>query len=83
MRRRKRRREFLAGFVSLLLLFRDFVIVENIRLVLLLDLTSEFGVKTNAKLTPIIKLRDKRAKLVFKAVCTHNNPNFNFFAKKP
>ena len=30
---------------------RKFVIVENILLVCLLDLTAEFGVKTNAKLT--------------------------------
>ena len=33
--------------------------VENIRLVRLLDLTAVFGVKTNAKLTPIFKLRKK------------------------
>ena len=34
---------------------REIVIVENI----LLDLTADFGVKTNAKLTPIFKLREK------------------------
>ena len=38
---------------------RDIVIVENIRLVRLLDLTADFGVKTYAKLTPIFKLRKK------------------------
>ena len=31
---------------------REFVIVENIRLVFLLVLTADFGVKTKAKLTP-------------------------------
>ena len=50
---------------------RDIVIVENIRLVRLLDLTADFGVKINAKLTPLFdEQRKKRAKLVFKAVCT-------------
>ena len=44
---------------------RDIVIVENIRLVRLLALTADFGVKTNAKLTPIFKLRERRAKLVY------------------
>ena len=39
---------------------KEIVIVENIRLVRLLDLTADFGVKTNAKLTPIFKLREKR-----------------------
>ena len=38
---------------------KEIVIVENIRLVRLLDLTADFGVKTNAKLTPIFKLREK------------------------
>ena len=37
----------------------EVVIVENIRLVRLLDLTPDFGVKTNAKLTPVFKLREK------------------------
>ena len=32
---------------------REIVIVENIRLVCLLDLTADFKVKTNTKLTPI------------------------------
>ena len=31
---------------------REFVIEENIREVYLLDLTADFGVKTNTKLTP-------------------------------
>ena len=38
---------------------KEIVIVENIRLVRLLDLTADFGVKTNAILTPIFKLREK------------------------
>ena len=38
---------------------REIVIVENIRMVRLLDLTADFGVKTNAKLKPIFKLRVK------------------------
>ena len=49
---------------------REIVTVENIRLFHLLDLTADFGDKTNAKLTPIFKLREKSSKLVFKAVCT-------------
>ena len=40
--------------------YRESVIVENIRLVCLLELTADFGVKTNAKLTSICQLRDKR-----------------------
>ena len=44
---------------------REFVIVENIRLVCLLDLTADFGVKTNAK---------RREELIWyselRAVCT-------------
>ena len=32
------------------------MIVENIRLICLLDLTADFGVKTNAKLTPNCQL---------------------------
>ena len=46
---------------------REFVLVENIRLVCLLDLTADFGVKTNEKL---IVSCERRAKLEFKAVCT-------------
>ena len=38
---------------------REFLIVENNRTVYLLDLTAGFGVQTNAKLTPISKLREK------------------------
>ena len=37
----------------------EIVIVENIRLVRLLALTADFGVKANAKLTPICQLRGK------------------------
>ena len=48
---------------------REFVIVENIRLVYPLDLAADFGVKTNSKLTPDCHLQE-RAKLVFRAVCT-------------
>ena len=51
----------------LLAIFKDFVIVENIRLVCLLDLTADFGDKKNAKLTPICQLIG-RAKLEFRAV---------------
>ena len=40
--------------------YREYVIVENIRLVCLLELTADFGVKTNAKLTSICQLRYKR-----------------------
>ena len=43
-----------------LVLIREIVIVENIRLVRLLDLTADFGVKTSAKLTTMLKLREKR-----------------------
>ena len=32
---------------------KEFVIVQNIRRVCLLDISADFGVKTNAKLTPI------------------------------
>ena len=39
---------------------REFIIVENIRLVRLIDLTADFGVKTNSKLTPNCQLREKR-----------------------
>ena len=45
---------------------REIVIVENIRLI---DSTADFGVKTNAKYTPILKLREN-SKMVFKTVCT-------------
>ena len=43
-------------------------IVENLCLVRLLHITADFGVKTNAKFTPIIKLREKRKRVT--AVCT-------------
>ena len=46
----------------------DFVIIENIRQVCLLYLTADFGVKTSAK---IVSCETERAKLVFRAVCTH------------
>ena len=42
-----------------MLVSREFIIVENICLVCLLDLTADFEVKTNARLTPIFKLREK------------------------
>ena len=38
---------------------REIFIIENIRLVFLLDLTADVGFKTNAKLTPIFMLREK------------------------
>ena len=37
---------------------REFLIVENIRLVCRIDLTADFGVKTIAKFTPKYKLRE-------------------------
>ena len=46
------------------LLIGEIVKEENIRLVYLLDLRADFGVKTNAKDA------DFQAKLEFKAVCT-------------
>ena len=39
-----------------------FVIVENLRLVCLLDLTADFGVKLNTKLTPKCQLRERESK---------------------
>ena len=36
----------------------EIVIIENIRLVRLLDLTADFGFKTNGKLTPNFKLEE-------------------------
>ena len=38
--------------------YRESVIVENIRLVCLLGLTADFGVKTNVKLTLNCQLRE-------------------------
>ena len=43
---------------------RKIVIVENIRLGRLLDLTADFGAQTNAKLTPIFKLGEKSKKSI-------------------
>ena len=45
---------------TLIILHREFVIV---------DLPADFEVKINVKLTPNCQLREKRAKLVFIAVC--------------
>ena len=42
-----------------MVLIREVVLVENIRLVRLLDLTADYEVKTNAKLTLNFKLREK------------------------
>ena len=42
-----------------ILYMREFVIVDNIHLIGLLDITADFGVKTNAELTPNCQLRDK------------------------
>ena len=50
-------------------LTREFLIVENIRPACQLDLTADFGVNSNAKLTPNGQPR-KKAKLVFRAVST-------------
>ena len=40
-------------------IIREFLIVENIHLVCLLDITADFGVKTNAKLTPNCQLHNQ------------------------
>ena len=45
---------------------REFVIVENVRQVCLLDLTADLGIKTNAKLTSVAR----ETKVVFRAVIT-------------
>ena len=45
--------------VEWLSLFRELVIVENIRQVCLLDLTADFRFKINTKLTPNSQLREK------------------------
>ena len=59
--------------------FREFVIVENKRLVCLLDLTADFGVKTNAKLTPIFELREKSKTGIQSCLYRiHSNPDVNF-----
>ena len=57
---------------------REIVIVENIRLVRLLDSTADFGIKTNAKLTPILKLREK-SKTVIKS-CLNTETQTPIFA---
>ena len=41
---------------------KEILKVENIRLVRLLELAADFGVKTNAKLTPIFKTEPKTEK---------------------
>ena len=38
---------------------REFIIVENIRLASLIDLTADFEVKANAKLTPNYQLHSQ------------------------
>ena len=64
--------------VSTLGIPREFVIVENIRQVCLLDIhNSCLGVKRKAKSTPECQLRE-RAKLVFRELSVHSNPDFNF-----
>ena len=45
--------------VEWLSLFRELVIVENIRQVCLLDLTADFRFKINTKLTPNSQLREE------------------------
>ena len=58
----------------------EVVIVENIRLVRLLDLTADFGVKTNAKLTPICQLHGKSN---WYQLSVHRNSDANFLRKFP
>ena len=53
----------------------QFAILKNSRLVCLLDLTADFGVKTNAKLTPIFKLRERESKTgIQSCLYTGTNP---------
>ena len=61
--------EYISDMSCFTFVFREFVIVENIRQVCLLDLTAGFEVKTKTKLTPDCQLQEKE-KLVFKALCT-------------
>ena len=52
---------------EIIMLRREIVKYDNIRLVCLLDLTADFGVKTSAK---IVSCETERVKLLFRAVCT-------------
>ena len=55
-----------------------FVIIENIHLVCLLDLTADFGVKTNAKkLTLNFQLREREQNW-YSELSVHSNPDSNF-----
>ena len=63
------------NIIKLLVVFREIAIVENLRLVRLLNFRADFGVKTDAKLTPILKLRDKSR---YSKLSVHINPDSNF-----
>ena len=67
-----------------ILLTREFVIVENKRLICLLDFTADFGDKTNAKLTPDCQLREK-SKTVYSELSVYLSVNLTpiFFCKFP
>ena len=63
----------------MLMLSRESVMVENVRLICLPDLTADFGDKTSTKLTPNCVSCIVRAKLVFRALSVHTvtlTPNF-------
>ena len=55
---------------------RKFVI-ENLRLVCLPDLTADFGVKTNAKLTPVCPVTWEEQNW-YSELSVHSNPDSNF-----
>ena len=55
---------------------REFVIVENIRLVCLLDLTADFEVKTNGKVDAELS-----ASLSEQNWCVYSSPDSNFRVK--
>ena len=56
---------------------REFVIAENIRLVCLLDLTADFGVKSNAKLTPDFPAAREEHNW-YSELSVNSNPDSNF-----
>ena len=58
---------------------RHIVIVENIRLVHLQELTADFRVKMNAKLMPIFKLLREKSKTGFQS-CLYTVTLTPFFA---
>ena len=57
---------------------REIVKVENLSLVRLLDLTADFGVKTNTKLTPDCQREREREHNWCSELSVHSNPGSNF-----